>query len=591
MNLLTITCLLYSASPYQSLHITLDPSTGTLHGRTIITDCDESSINTEGLTILPSADGYIEWEGTFQDDVEAGERVGQIHNFSVDAHIGEDGVFLSDWAGWYPTPVDEAGNPILRTIELQVEQIEGWEFVGSGNPKNTGWVTPRPVDGMALVGNKHIVNNRKVVTAEGDVTVSVHLSLSHADKSEYYLDASEQYLHLYTPLLGKYPYEQFTIVENFFSSGFAYPGFTVLGPRVVGMAPKSLAPGYLDHELLHNWWGNGVYVDATHGNWCEALTSYSANYGRRALEDGPTASRSYRRGLLNKVSLDQTLDNGALSDFGSADPADGPVDRYVGYDKGAFVFMMLEDVLNEGVVEDASTSKIWPMLARFAKDNMGKSASWKEIQVSAEQTFSERPTGWLDPFFQYWVYEHNVPQTTPELRANLPQQIEVINAETWIDIDPDYRYYRVFPKGQISPTIAGTLAGTTLEVDTTEDVLNDPGAWLAELEDGNNLLLIGDQPIQSHLKIISQCEDAIVFTENGFQVGGETYEGEDLAVLHTMNHPHNDGEFITVFYSVGAAGWERLRFIWYYTKDTSVIWNANETLLRRVFEPPTKLLK
>jgi hypothetical protein len=590
MILLTITSILYSANPHQTLQITIDPATGTLHGGTIISNCNESLINTEGLTILRSTDNYIEWEGRFQDDVASGERVGQIHNFSVDAHIGEDGVFLSDWAGWYPTPVDEDGNPILRTIQLQVDSIDGWEFVGSGDPMDDGdWITPRPVDGMALVGNKHVVSTRFVPTSKSIVTVSVHLDPSHADKANYYLDAAEQYLKLYTPLLGKYPYEQFTIVENFFSSGFAYPGFTVLGPRVVGMAPKSLAPGYLDHELLHNWWGNGVYVDATYGNWCEALTSYSANYGRRALEDGAEDARKYRRGLLNKVSLNPTLDNGSLSGFGSADPSDGQVDRFVGYDKGAFVFMMLEDVLNGGAVKDASTSKIWPMLARFAKDNMGKSASWKEIQVAAEQTFPNRGSGWLDSFFKYWVYEHNVPRTSSDLIAVPPQTLEVLSGKNWVSIDPDYRYYRLFPKGQISPTIAGTLSGTTVEIDKTEEVLNDTGAWLADVSAGSNKLLIGSEPIQEHAQLLAKCKDAITFTDTGFTVGGETYEGDDIAVLHTMNHPENDGEFITLFYSVGDAGWERLRFIWYYTKDTTVIWNANETLLRRVFEPSGKL--
>jgi len=584
-----IALLIVSFSPTQQLEIRLEPSTGTLYGTTAINDCNESIIDTEGLEILPSNDGQIRWKAVFQDDVESGERVGQIHNFSVDAHISEDGVFLSDWAGWYPTPVDKEGAPILRNMTISIEPIEGWSFVASGNPFGNTWTTPRPVDGMALVGNKHFVETIIVPTPEGDVAVSVHLDPSHADKAQFYLDAADDYLQLYTPLLGKYPYDQFTIVENFFSSGFAYPGFTVLGPRVVGMAPKSLAPGYLDHELLHNWWGNGVYVDSSLGNWCEALTSYSSNYGRRALEDGPDAARSYRRGLLNNISLDPTLDNGPLSNFGSADPNDGSVDRFVGYDKGAFVFMMLEDVLNGGAVDDASKSRIWSMLSRFASDNMGKPASWKEIQIAAEQEYPDRPSGWLNSFFNYWVIEHHVPKTTPEIVANDTQVIEINSGEDWIDIDPDYRYYRLFPNGQVSPTIAGTLSGTTVEVDTTEEILSDTGAWLADVDSGPNKLLIGNQPIQNHAELLAQCEDAIVFTDNGFSVGGETYDGADLAVLHTMNHPKNDGEFITLFYSVGDAGWERLRFIWYYTKDTTVIWNANETLVRRVFEPSGRI--
>lgn len=589
MTPLFITLLLY-CTPHQHIHVSIDPSSGKIQGSTTFSEMNISSIDTKGLNITSSSDDLIQWSGTFKDDVASGERVGQIHNFSVDAHIGEDGVFLSDWAGWYPTPLDEDGRPILRTISLQVEPIPDWMFVGSGNPTNNlTWETERLVDGMALVGNKHVSSERIVHTPFGNVKVKTHFSSEHADKARYYLDAAESYLHLYTPLLGRYPYQQFTIVENFFSSGFAYPGFTVLGPRVVAMAPKSLAPGYLDHELLHNWWGNGVYVDSTHGNWCEALTSFSANYGRRALEDGPDAARTYRRGILNKVSLDPTLDNGAVCDFGSADPADGSIDRFVGYDKGAFVFMMLEEVLNGEPTLDATQSRIWNVLRRFSDDNMGKAASWKEIQVAAEQEFPDKPSGWLSPFFQQWVYEHNVPVTTTQLTATPPQELQRISGNGWISIDPDYRYYRLFPKNHISPTIAGTLSGTTVEVDTTEQVLQDTGAWLADVEAGENLLLIGSEPIDNYSELIAKSDDAISFTPNGFTVGGKTYEGEDLAVLHTMNHPVNDGEFITLFYSVGEAGWERLRFIWYYTKDTTVIWNANETLLRRVFEPSGKL--
>ena len=32
------------------------------------------------------------------------------------------------------------------------------------------------------------------------------------------------------------------------------------------------------HEILHNWWGNCVYVDYATGNWCEGLTAYLADH-------------------------------------------------------------------------------------------------------------------------------------------------------------------------------------------------------------------------------------------------------------------------------------------------------------------------
>ena len=587
--------LLISAVPsHQSLSIRLDPSTNMVWGETTITVKGSGELNVDGVgNFTDLQDGEritFEWQGNFQDSVSAGERVGQIHNFSVDAHISEDGVFLSDWAPWYPKPVDENGSPYLRTMELEVAPIEGWTFVASGNPVEGKWVTPRPVDGMALVGNKHVVASSTVELASGVVEIAVHLAPEHETKIQYYLEAAKDYLELYTPLLGAYPYDQFTIVENFFSSGFAYPGFTVLGPRVVGMAPKSLAPGYLDHELLHNWWGNGVYVDSSRGNWCEALTSFCTNYGRRALEDGSEAARSYRRGILNKVSLDPSLDNGALKDFGSADPQDGQIDRFVGYDKGSFVFMMLEDVLNDGSVYDASKSKIWETLNRFTRTNLGKRASWIDIQHAAEAQYPQRAAGWLDTFFKYWVYDHHVPETVPTLVAELPQVLDISKGDNWIDIDHDYRYYRLLPSEQISPTIAGTLSGTNVVIDENILAISDTGQWLAEVDDGENYLLIGKGAIDRHKDLWKNASDTISFIDNGFVIDGEEYLGEDLAVLHTMQHPNNDDLFVTVFHSVGEVGWERLRFIWYYSKDTTVIWNQNETLVRRVFEPSTRII-
>ena len=54
------------------------------------------------------------------------------------------------------------------------------------------------------------------------------------------LDAVAGYLDLYQPLIGPYPFRQFTIVENFFSSGFAFPGFTLLSSQVIQMGERGL---------------------------------------------------------------------------------------------------------------------------------------------------------------------------------------------------------------------------------------------------------------------------------------------------------------------------------------------------------------
>ena len=72
-------------------------------------------------------------------------------------------------------------------------------------------------------------------------------------------------------------------------------------------------------------------------------------------------------------------------------------------------------------------------------------------------------------------------------------------------------------------------------------------------------------------------------------VASTRWDGIRQSVLHTMHDPDTPGRYITVFHSNGDAGWDRLRFIWYYGKDTTVVWDGDETVLRRAHEPDARL--
>ncbi|MHC5115183.1 MAG: M1 aminopeptidase family protein [Planctomycetota bacterium] len=525
----------------------------------------------------------VTYTAVLAEDVAAGERPGQIHNFSVDAHVGPDGVFLSEGSAWHPRIIGPDDEPVLHLVTTELIPLEGWRFVASGDPRDVHpveleeprwlWVSPRPVEGAAIAGNRHLVHGRVHETSHGPVEIVMHMSAEHEKLAPMFVDAAAEYLDLYVPLLGAYPYRRFTIVENFFSSGFALPGFTVLGPQVVGMAPRSLAPGYLDHELVHAWWGNGVYVDAVDGNWCEALTSYCTNYYRRIADDGEEAGRAYRRSTLMKLSTDpETLDDGPLSAFGSADPAAGGVNRFVGYDKGAFVFMMLAD-------EVGGRDRAWSALRRFAKTHMGARATWRDLQVAFELEHAERPAGWLDDFFRTWVREHTVPATVPT------------HTEGLVEVDPDFRRYRVLPPEHLVPTIAGTLGRGGLRVFAEERAEAEAFVEQVELDDnGENVIVIG-QAVRMIRTMISRTDDPITFDRDkgSFTVGGKTYDEPDQAVLHTMANPGFPGRFMTVFYANGEAGWSRLRLIRFYTRDTTVIWSGGRVLERRIHEPDRRL--
>src|SRR5581483_1831240 len=57
----------------------------------------------------------------------------------------------------------------------------------------------------------------------------------------------------------------------------------------------------LGHEVLHDWWGNGVYVDYARGNWAEGLTTFMADYAYRERE-GEAAARETRLAWLRDIS-------------------------------------------------------------------------------------------------------------------------------------------------------------------------------------------------------------------------------------------------------------------------------------------------
>ncbi|MFQ5503132.1 MAG: hypothetical protein ACE5EQ_12695, partial [Phycisphaerae bacterium] len=177
----------------------------------------------------------IHYGGVLFQDVEAGEKPGEIHNFAMRAHIDTEGVYLSPSGNWYPRiPADDDEGDRTREIaladfELTVTNVPGLVLVACGNRQGaklgakrgatTTWKSPFPFDGMTLVGGPHAIHQRQV----GKVLVSVHLSEKHTRFAMGLLDAIESYMTLYQPLLGDYPFIEFTVVENFFSSGFAFP--------------------------------------------------------------------------------------------------------------------------------------------------------------------------------------------------------------------------------------------------------------------------------------------------------------------------------------------------------------------------------
>ncbi len=54
------------------------------------------------------------------------------------------------------------------------------------------------------------------------------------------------------------------------------PTYTLLGQDIVRL--PFIVETSLGHEILHQWFGNLVYIDYEKGNWAEGLTTYLADH-------------------------------------------------------------------------------------------------------------------------------------------------------------------------------------------------------------------------------------------------------------------------------------------------------------------------
>jgi len=307
--------------------------------------------------------------------------------------IDERGVFLAGASFWVPTFGDG-----MMTFELDVnELVPGWEVVSQGarthhgetadGVRRTTWVLEHPTEEVYLVAGPW----HEYARTAGDVEVFAFLRGEDPALAQRYLDATARYLALYEGMLTPFPYSSFALVENFWETGYGMPGFTLLGPQVIRF-PWILTSSY-PHELLHNWWGNSVYVDFETGNWCEGLTAYMADH-LFAEQRGEGAT--YRRATLKKFTdMVSTGEDFPLSDFGSRQSA---ASEAVGYGKSLMLFHMARRAVGDEAFLAA--------LSHFDSEHRFSRASFSDLAVA----FSDEAGGDWIPFVEEWVMRTGAPQ-------------------------------------------------------------------------------------------------------------------------------------------------------------------------------------
>ncbi|MCF6149896.1 MAG: M1 family metallopeptidase [Candidatus Kuenenia sp.] len=331
----------------------------------------------------------IVYEGTLPalPDSFSGEDIGVTSGV-----IGEEGVYLSPSSRWYPDMINS-----LATFRVTVVTPKEYESVTQGvlvgektedNKVYTTWEEGNVSEGCSLVAGKYKVTH---VTHDG-IDLYAYFFPEEQSLVDTYLNATKRYLDIYRNIIGEYPYKKFAIVENFFQTGYGMPSFTLLGSAVVKL--PFIVDISLGHEVLHNWWGNSVFVDDTGGNWCEGLTTYMADYYYKEIQ-GASAANDYRNEVCRKYTNYVTTQNDfPLKLFiGRSNKAT----QAIGYGKTAMVFHMLRKMIGDEV--------FYKSLKDFYKKMIWQRANWGDIENIFEEVSGQE----LSWFFDQWVNRKGAP--------------------------------------------------------------------------------------------------------------------------------------------------------------------------------------
>jgi hypothetical protein len=331
------------------------------------------------------------------------------------------GTFLPAGSGWYPE-LDADTFTYRLTLELPAGQsgLVAGRLLSESTEASTyraQFELDHPAEGIDLVAGPYRMDQRLA----GNVAVRTYFHPEIGDLSGDYLSAAAGYLVRYGNAIGSYPYTGFSIVSSPLPTGLGMPSFTYLGIDVLRL--PFIRTTSLGHEVLHNWWGNGVYVDWQHGNWSEGLTTFMADYAYKE-DESEAAAREMRLTWLRDFAAVPVERDRALRAFTSRTH---DASQIVGYDKSAFLFLMLRDEISRDAFDAA--------LRQFFAAQKFHRASWADL----EHAFARQSGRDLRAFFTQWLDRNGAPalkveQATAQTSGS-GYRVQAIVAQA----DPPYR--------------------------------------------------------------------------------------------------------------------------------------------------------
>jgi aminopeptidase N len=586
----------------------------------------------------------ISYEGPIYGPIVKERGLQFVRGDQTSGLISSEGVYLSSATHWYPNRPDSMARfEVEATIPEPFRIVTQGELVSENLKDGTWsskWVNGLPAESLTLVAGKYFVKRREV---EG-IKISTYFFPEDDRFSEIFLNAADEYLKTYSDLLGPYPYKKFDIVQNFFSSGYGIPTFTLLAPETIRQGKEFLRPGTLDHEVVHSWWGHFVNVKPGTGNWVEALTTYCTNYYYKELKIGKEVARKHRQEVVQKYAIQVPPSKDyPLRRF---EGKDTELDGQIGYGKGSMVFHMLRRVVGKDL--------FFAILRQFAKQYGGKQASWEDIKKIFEEASGKR----LDWFFSQWIDRSGGPQLKLEnpkvqttsngylVSGEVIQEGDVYQLFLPIEVDDGLLKRRLFlevskRKSSFSIELPSIPLKLTLDPDDhlfrrlypeeiipglnalLEDrekvfIISDQGdeesrkiyfelAKMAKDQKGGEILsvrevteeklrnasvmLLGESwktPIIS--KLISNLPKPINHKEGSFFIKGDRVGEGDESLLLTFPNPLHPGKWVTIYFGRSASALSRARYIFFYGWDSYILFKNGRPKERGNFSPRSSLV-
>ena len=340
------------------------------------------------------------------------------HSTALRSSSGDDGVYLPGYDAWIPqddayliryrllvkVPPEQRA---VATGELVIELVTDEQYLATFEVKH-------PREPPSLFAGPYQIKERY----RHGLRLRTYFHAELADLADVYLDAADGYIQRYQASIGAYPYTEFHIISAPLPVGLGFPGLTYVGRQVIPlpfMRTRSLA-----HEVLHNWWGNGIRVDYASGNWAEGLTTYMADYAL-AQDKGAAEARSMRvKWLRDYAALPAQRDQPPRAFKSKQHQAS----QVIGYNKLAFVFHMLANEIGQPAFADG--------LRRFWRQHVHAEAAWEDLQAAFEQAAGRD----LDWFFRQWLERSGAPRlslgahSVEQVAAGYLTRIEILQSVT-----------------------------------------------------------------------------------------------------------------------------------------------------------------